>query len=127
MQDLPGVLAGLRSRFDLLPAGLLAYLSLLLWPGGGVLLYLLVESLPRTTWLAQPGRLVGSGSPLASFLPALPERGAGCLSHAPPISLLSSLPCGAGCRVRIRRILWPVLLLVALFAGAALLLLLHKL
>ncbi len=49
-------------------------LSLLLWPGGGVLLHLLVGS--GSTWPAQPGRLVGSGSRLASFLPALPERGA---------------------------------------------------
>ena len=42
----------------------------------GVLRALMMESLSRTTWPAQPGRLVGSGSRLASFLPALPEGGA---------------------------------------------------
>ena len=72
----PESFAGLRSRFDHLPAAPAGQtqLSLLLWPGGGVLRALLVESLSRTTWPAQPGRLVGSGSRLASFLPAL-QRG----------------------------------------------------
>ncbi len=90
----------------------------------GVLRALMMESLSRTTWPAQPGRLVGSGSRLASSLRAL-QRGMPGLSRTPLISFLSSLPCGAGCRVRISRILWPVLLLVALSAGSSLLLLLH--
>ena len=109
----PESFAGLRSRFDHRQGLLQGRLNCRCCFGPALLFSSRTPSgepvahyLAGPTW--PPGRIWLS----PRFLPPCPS-GEGCLSRAPPISLLSSLPCGAGCRVRISRILWPVLLLVA--------------